>query len=291
MLKTTSHLLARPKNAKYSSTRRRPTVSRLIRTTGQLMQRLMVPAAIIVAWLAATNSRLIKPLFLPGPHDLARAVSELSPQLPTATIASVSMTLTGFIIGTALGGLVGLMTAYSSLFRRLLGDLLDFIRPVPIFALIPLFVLWFGIGRKPQIALIVLGVSVIMGVTTISAVRNVPLVYVKAAVTLGASRTRIYRSVILPAIVPSLLGAVRVGAAASWGLDVAAEFLGAQNGLGYMMINREQYLDTAAIIVIVIMYSCFAYLLDLVVRALERPLWRWTGREAAVSPVASLIGL
>lgn len=255
------------------------------------MQRLMVPAAIIVAWLAATNSRLIKPLFLPGPHDLARAVSELSPQLPTATIASVSMTLTGFIIGTALGGLVGLMTAYSSLFRRLLGDLLDFIRPVPIFALIPLFVLWFGIGRKPQIALIVLGVSVIMGVTTISAVRNVPLVYVKAAVTLGASRTRIYRSVILPAIVPSLLGAVRVGAAASWGLDVAAEFLGAQNGLGYMMINREQYLDTAAIIVIVIMYSCFAYLLDLVVRALERPLWRWTGREAAVSPVASLIGL
>src|SRR5262249_40254826 len=165
-----------------------------------------------------------------------------------------------------------------------------FIRPVPVFALIPLFVLWFGIGRMPQIVLIALGTSVILGVTTIEAVRNIAPVYVRAALTLGASRAQIYRTVLVPSIIPHLMGAIRVAAAASWGLDVAAEFIGAQNGLGYLMIVQETYLNTAGIMVIVLIYSLLALGLDTIIRLAERPITRWTERGVRTGVVAGILG-
>ena len=102
---------------------------------------------------------------------------------------------------------------------------MEFTRPVPVFALIPLFMLWFGIGFWPQILLVALGVSAILGVETYEAIRNLPLVYIRAASNLGADKKTIFRTVVIPYIFPHLIGAIRVAAAASWGLDVAAEFM------------------------------------------------------------------
>jgi ABC-type nitrate/sulfonate/bicarbonate transport system permease component len=172
----------------------------------------------------------------------------------------------------------------------LLGTVFDFTRPVPVFALIPLFILWFGIGRAPQIALIALGTSVILGVTTLEAIRNVPVIYIRAALTLGADRQKIYLSVIVPYIIPHLIGAIRVAAAASWGLDVAAEFMGSQAGLGYLIILQQTYLRTAGIILLVIIYSILAVLMDLLIARLEVRITRWTGRRAGTGVVASIIG-
>ncbi len=90
--------------------------------------------------------------------------------------------------------------------------------PVPTFALIPLFVLWFGLGLAPQIAIIMFGTSIILGLATIEAVKNVPPIYIKAAFLLGANRMTIYRTVILPAILPHLMGAIRAAAAGAWGV-------------------------------------------------------------------------
>jgi ABC-type nitrate/sulfonate/bicarbonate transport system permease component len=200
------------------------------------------------------------------------------------------MTLGGFAIGTFLGIVLGLLMAYSRVIRDLFGMVLDFIRPVPIFALIPLLVLWMGIGRGPQITLIALGTSVLLGVTTIEAIRNVPPVYVKAGLVLGASRGRIYRTVIVPSIIPHLVGAIRVAAAASWGLDVAAEFMGSQQGLGYLMISRQSYLDTAGILVVVVIYSLLALALDQLIRRAEAHVTRWSERQSQTGLVSSVLG-
>jgi ABC-type nitrate/sulfonate/bicarbonate transport system permease component len=254
------------------------------------IRKVLVPLVLLVAWIAVSETRLVGGIFLPSPGDLWTALDGMRPQLPGALAASVTMTLLGFVIGTSLGIAMGLAMAYSRVVRELFGGVLDFIRPVPVFALIPMFVLWFGIGRAPQITLIALGTSVILGVTTIEAIRNVAPVYVRASLTLGANRSTIYRTVILPSILPHLLGAIRVAAAASWGLDVAAEFIGAQNGLGYLMIIRQNYLDTAAIVVIVIIYSLLALGLDWIIRAAERPFTRWTERHAGPGVVASIVG-
>jgi len=259
-------------------------------TRNRTLLRVIAPVLTIALWLFVTYGGFIRELYLPTPTAMWESFQGMRSELPSALVSSVTMTLTGFVLGTTLGILMGLLMAYSRTLRDLLGDVLDFTRPVPVFALIPMFVLWFGIGRTPQVALITLGCSVILGVTTLEAIRNVNPVYVRAALTLGADRRRIYRTVVLPSIFPHLLGAIRVAAAASWGLDVAAEFIGAQTGLGYLMIIRQQYLDTAAIFDIVLIYSLLALGLDFLIRSLERPLNRWTERDVRTGVAATIVG-
>jgi ABC-type nitrate/sulfonate/bicarbonate transport system permease component len=200
------------------------------------------------------------------------------------------MTLSGFAIGVAFGTISGLTMAYSKLIRDLLGTIFDFLRPVPVFALIPLFILWFGIGRAPQITLIALGTSVVLGVTTLEAIRNVPTIYIRAALTLGANRQRIYTTIIVPYIIPHLIGAIRVAAAASWGLDVAAEFMGSQQGLGYLIILQQTYLRTAGIIFLVIVYSTLAVIMDTLIAQVEKRITAWTERRTSIGVVASIVG-
>ncbi len=161
---------------------------------------------------------------------------------------------------------------------EIVGPFLDFTRPVPVLALIPLFLLWFGIGVLPQILLVALGVSVILGVSTYEAVRNMPLIYIRAALNLGADKRTIFSTVVVPYIFPHLIGAIRVAAAVSWGLDVAAEFMGAQIGLGYNMIVQQIYLNTAGIIALVFIYSILAIGLDQIIRRIEVKLTHWTER-------------
>jgi ABC-type nitrate/sulfonate/bicarbonate transport system permease component len=196
-----------------------------------------------------------------------------------ATLISLGITLGGFVAGVIAGIALGLAIAYSKDFMEVVGPFLDFTRPVPVLALIPLFLLWFGIGFMPQILLVALGVSVILGVSTYEAVRNMPLVYIRAAANLGADKKLIFRTVVIPYIFPHLIGAIRVGAAVSWGLDVASEFMGAQIGLGYNMIVQQIYLNTSGIIAIVFIYSILAIGLDQIIRKVEGRLTHWTERS------------
>jgi ABC-type nitrate/sulfonate/bicarbonate transport system permease component len=108
--------------------------------------------------------------------------------------------------------------------------------------------------------------------------------------TLGADRGRIYSTVIVPYIIPHLIGAIRVAAAASWGLDVAAEFMGSQQGLGYLIIMQQTYLRTAGIIFLVIVYSTLAVIMDTLIAIIERRITRWTERRTSIGVVASIVG-
>ena len=279
-----------PRVYRNSSTRAKPRRSSIGRAAVTLATRSVVALAVIGLWLMVTGLHWIAPVFIPTPYDLWASVQAMGPELPGSIQYSVTITLSGFAIGVSVGLLLGLGMAYSVHVRNLFGGFFTFVRPVPIFALIPLFVLWFGIGWQPQVALIALGTSVIMGVTTTDAVRNVPTIFVKAALTLGAKRRHVYRTVILHSIVPHLVGAIRVAAAASWGLDVAAEFIGAQTGLGHLMIVREEYLDTAGIFVVVLFYALLAIVLDRVIAISTRRLVRWTERDTSTGVVSSLLG-
>jgi ABC-type nitrate/sulfonate/bicarbonate transport system permease component len=196
------------------------------RGVGSISRKALIPIVLVALWLVVSRFHIVNPLFIPTPMNIRQAFVGMMKVLPSALLTTIGMTLTGFLVGALFGTISGLLMAYSRPVRELLGAIFDFLRPVPVFALIPMFILWFGIGRAPQIVLIALGSSVILGVTTLEAIRNVPTIYVRAALTLGARRNVIYRTVIVPYIVPHLIGAIRVSAAASWGLDVAAEFMG-----------------------------------------------------------------
>lgn len=256
----------------------------------EFLPKIAVPLALIVLWIVVSELELVKPIFVPPPAAVWKAFLGMYKLLPSSILTTVTMTLTGFGIGVVFGAATGLIMAYNKTIRNLLGALFDFSRPVPVFALIPLFILWFGIGRAPQIALIALGTSVVLGVTTLEAIRNVPTIYIRAALTLGAGRQTIYSTVIVPYIIPHLIGAIRVAAAASWGLDVAAEFMGSQAGLGYLIILQQTYLRTAGIILLVAIYSIIAVLMDTLIAWAERRITRWTERRSNIGVVASIVG-
>jgi len=267
------------------------SLSKPPRDRGVLIRRLVVPATLLVAWVAVSEARLVRPIFLPPPAAIAGAFEGMAPQLPSAILTTVTLTVIGWALGVAIGMGFGLLMAYSRLARDYIGTIFDFLRPVPVYALIPLFILWFGVStRAPQIAIIALGTAVILGVTTLEAVRNVPPIYVRAALTLGASRAVIYRTVIVPSILPHLIGAIRVAAAVAWGLDVAAEFMGSSVGLGYLIILQQTYLRTAGIFLLVAIYSVLAVILDAIIARVERRITGWTERRGGVGIVASMVG-
>lgn len=266
------------------------TRKRKITRISNFLPKIIVPLTLIIIWVIISELKLVRPIFLPPPEALWKSLIGMMKVLPKSILTTVSMTLTGFGIGVAFGTISGLAMAYNKTIRDLLGTVFDFTRPVPVFALIPLFILWFGIGRAPQIALIALGTSVVLGVTTLEAIRNVPNIYIRAALTLGADRQKIYSTVIVPYIIPHLIGAIRVAAAASWGLDVAAEFMGSQAGLGYLIIMQQTYLRTAGIVLLVIIYSILAVIMDTLIANIESKITRWTERRSSVGVVASIVG-
>jgi ABC-type nitrate/sulfonate/bicarbonate transport system permease component len=256
----------------------------------RVAERLIVPAAFVALWFGLTEGHVVGTIFLPPPQAVGSIAQSLGTDLLRALGVSLQMVFFGFLIGGVAGIGVGLLFGYSRLARNLFEFTLDTVRPIPLFALIPLFILWFGIGKRPQIALVALGVFLILSLATIEAVRNVPEIYVRAALTCGASRLQAYRTVVIPAITPHLIGAVRFAAVAAWGLDVAAEYTGSQNGLGYIMIVRQQYLDTAGITLIVLIFCILAIFVDFLIRRVGRHLTRWTSRSSDSGLVGEMLG-
>ncbi|XID90318.1 ABC transporter permease [Paenibacillaceae bacterium WGS1546] len=230
-------------------------------------------------WLLLTLGGFVEPLFLPGPMQLFEVLSTSYEDLAKHMGYTLMRQFAGFFIGSALGIVIGLLIASSKYVQALMDPVIEILRPIPPLAVIPMLILWLGIGPVPQILLVIFGCFVILVVNTVEAVKNVPKIYTNAARTLGASWFYIYRTVILPAIVPSLVGSIRVAAAASFGLVVAAEFMGAQEGIGYYMIIAQRYLRTDMILVSIILISAVAWLVDQAVRKVEKRMTRWTERH------------
>lgn len=238
----------------------------------------VVPLVALVAWYVLTRS-IIDPARLPGPDRVLGSLVEIIDLIPSATWVSLQMVLLGLVLGISTGLATGIVFGYSPFVRRFFEATLDnLVRPVPLFALIPLFILWFGIGFLPQVGLVALGMFLMFTLVTLEAIRNVPHIYVQVALTTGAGRFHIYRTVVIPAIIPHLMGFLRLAVASAWGLDVAAEFLGSREGLGYILLVRNQYLDPSGMLMIVGLFCAMAVVFDQAVRLIAAKVTRWSPR-------------
>ena len=239
----------------------------------------MVPLVSLVVWYALTRS-IIDPAKLPGPDKVLQSLVEIIDLIPSATWVSLRMVLLGMAVGTATGVATGLVFGYSSFIRRFFEATLDnLVRPVPLFALIPFFILWFGVGYLPQVSLVALAMFLLWTLVTLEAIRNVPHIYIQAALTAGAGRLHIYRTVVVPAILPHLVGSLRLAAASAWGLDAAVELIGgSRTGLGFILLVRNQYLDPAGMLMIIFVFCTMAILFDQTVRLIAAKVIRWSPR-------------
>ena len=234
---------------------------------------------IVGIWVVVTQLRLVEPLFLPSPQNLWSAFNELLPNLPLDLFDSlIRRILPGFLIGTSLGIIVGVFMAMNRIGRAIFNPIVEILRPLPPLALIPLLILWLGIGFITQILLIAYGSFIIMVVTSYEAVLNVPPIYIHAATPLGATPRQIFRRVIIPSIVPDIFSGVRVSAAASFGYDVAAELMGAMSGLGYRLVLARRYLLTQNIVIILIVIAILSFSIDYLIRRGNSRITRWKSR-------------
>ena len=233
-----------------------------------------IPALAMGLWFLVTPTP-IRELTFPSPGSVWAAVLAIRSGLLTNAAATLTRVLLGWLMGASLGILVGLLMTASDPLERLLHPLLEFLRPLPTVALIPFFIIWFGIGEVGQVTLIGLAAFVVLVVNTFVAVHIVPDRYIRAASLLGASTTRTYRTVIVPAIVPSLVGGLRTSAAVAFAVGIAAEFLGAQTGLGYMIMVARRTLNTNTILLGVLIVAAESFLLDYGIRLLAQYFTRW----------------
>lgn len=168
----------------------------------------------------------------------------------------------GLACGGGVGMLLGLAMSWSRWTRRLVDLPVQFLRALPLLAMVPLFQLWFGVEFIGEVLFVAYGVGVIVFAGTVNAVRNVPQIYLDNARSLGASQFMLYRTVILPAIFPAMRSTILLSLGAGWGAVLGAEYLGAQSGLGYVIVYAQQFafLDRMFLIALLfIVYTSASY--------------------------------
>ena len=242
------------------------------------IQNISGSAIILVLWFVCSNYTAIPDLYLPSPQEIVRCFIKYAEDIPRHIYTSLYRIVVGFFIGSAIGIIMGLFIGWNKNVRNILEPLVEFIRPMPPLALIPLFILWFGIGDKSKIVVIAFGAWVVLVVNTIEAVRNVDPLYLDAAKSLGANTWDVFRTVLIPAITPDIIAGIRVVAANSFGMCVAAEFMGTASGFGYLIIEGRRFIKTDLLIVGVLLITICSMLANAIIRLIEKRLTRWVPR-------------
>jgi ABC-type nitrate/sulfonate/bicarbonate transport system permease component len=232
-------------------------------------------------WWAVTEQGLglVRPIKFPSPRMVLDAAVRLQDIIGFDVLVTLARVACGFCAGTLLGIGLGLAMSYNRKVLYFFDPLVESMRPVPVIAMIPFFLMWFGIDELGKFLLITLGVFAILVVSTVEAVRNVPSKYLLAAQTLGASKAQRFRTIIIPAIIPELIGPLRVATALSFTLVVAAEFMGAQAGIGYRILEARRMFNTDVILLGVTVIGIMAGLADLLIRWTTTRITRWSERS------------
>ena len=184
----------------------------------------------------------------------------------------------GLLFGSVVGTLLGLAVSWSRWSRRAVALPLQFVRSLPLLAMVPLFQLWFGTYFVGKVAFVAYGVGVIFFAGVVNAVKNVPQIYIDNARTLGASRLQLYYTVILPSILPELRATILLSLGTAWGAVLGAEYLGAQSGLGYMIVYSEQFAYLDRMFVVALLFVIYASISYAIFNRVCMRLLEWTPR-------------
>lgn len=215
---------------------------------------------------------------VPSPLDVANAFGSAVADgtLVTALFSSMQLVMTGYLIGSALGIIVGSMIGWYKVAEYLLDPLIELLRPIPPLAYIPLVLVWFGINFESRALVLIIACFVTSVINVSAGMREVPAVYVNAAATMGSSRTQTFFYVALPSALPYIFTGLRISLAAAWTTLVAAELLAAQSGLGYQLQIARQFFRTDQVVMIIITIGVLAFLMDRIVRYAQRRLTSWS---------------
>jgi sulfonate transport system permease protein len=236
-----------------------------------------LPVLIVLAWELSSRAGWLSPRVLPEPLAVVKAFWQLasSGEMATHVAISTQRAALGFAIGGGLGLLLGLVTGSFRGAETLLDTTLQMVRNIPAQALIPLVILWFGIDESAKLFLVALGVFFPIYLNTFHGIRAVDQGLIEMARSYGLSGWALYRQVILPGALPSILVGVRFSLGLMWVLLIVAETISAQAGIGYLTMNAREFLQTDVVLVGIGLYAVLGKLADLAAKGLERWWLRW----------------
>ncbi|WP_420957518.1 aliphatic sulfonate ABC transporter permease SsuC [Burkholderia gladioli] len=237
----------------------------------------LLPIGLIVAWELAARTGALSTRVLPEPLAVVRAAWSLieSGDMWANVKVSTWRALVGFAIGGGVGLVLGLATGLSKAAEVALDSTIQMIRNIPALAMIPLVILWFGIDEKAKLFLVSLGVFFPIYINTYHGIRSVNANLIEMAKSYGVKGFALYRDVILPGALPSILVGVRFALGLMWVMLIVAETISAQSGIGYMTMNAREFLQTDVVVVGILLYAILGKLADVLAKWLERATLRW----------------
>lgn len=239
---------------------------------------------LLALWFAATNLGWVKPLFLPSPQAVFQQFYEyLTGQANDKPLwqhfsASLLRVTVAFWLAFLIAVPLGIAMGMSRVARGIFDPPIEFYRPLPPLAYLPLIIIWFGIDETPKILLIFLSCFAPLALAARSGMRSAAQEQINAAYSMGASYFQVIRHVILPAALPDILVGMRIAIGFGWTTLVAAEMVAANVGLGQMVLNASNFLRTDIVIMGIIVIGVIAYIFDLFMRWIEKCLVPWKGR-------------
>jgi len=237
----------------------------------------IVPLLLLAIWEIAAVLHLISPQLLPAPSVIIAQFWYLvqSGEVFEHLAISTYRAGVGFVLGSAAGLLLGLFTGLGKLSEKTIDPSIQMLRTIPLLALIPLFILWFGIGEFSKILMISLGSFFPLYVNTFLGIRNVELKLYEVSRVLQYSRWQLLTKLIIPAALPNILLGVRLSLGTAWLVLVVAEMMGTSAGIGYMIQDARAYSQTDKVFVGITIFAVIGKLSDSATRLLEKRWLRW----------------
>ncbi len=244
---------------------------------GLLILSWIAPFVLLVSWELLAQAGWLSPQVLPAPSKVARTAFKLllSGSLLTDLGVSMLRAAAGFAIGGSVGFALGILVGFSRIAHAVIDRSVQMIRAIPFLALVPLVIVWFGVGEAEKIFLVALGVSFPIYINTTLGIRQVDPKLLELGRVQGLSTLQQIRRIILPGALPSILTGVRYSLATAWLALVVAETIGAQSGLGFLAMDAREFLRTDVIVLTIVIYAMIGVIADSLARLLERGLLAW----------------
>ncbi|NBE57024.1 ABC transporter permease subunit [Streptomyces sp. YC537] len=241
------------------------------------LRRTSGPLLLLVLWQLLSATGVLKPDVLAAPGTIAGVAGDLiaDGSLTSAMGVSLQRVALGLVLGTVVGTVLALVSGLFRVGEDLVDASVQMLRTVPFVGLIPLFIIWFGIGEAPKVAIITMGVTFPLYLNVYAGIRGVDSQLIEAGQSLGLSRWGLVRHVVLPGALPGAMTGLRFSLGVAWLALVFAEQVNADSGIGFLMVQARDFLRTDVIVVCLIVYAFLGLLADFVVRTLERLLLQW----------------
>ena len=241
------------------------------------LRRLVSPLLLVLLWEAGSRAGVIPPRAIAAPSAILASAWELTAtgELPANLLVSLARVAAGFAIGAAVGVVLAAVAGLSRLGEDVVDAPMQMLRTLPFLALVPLFILWFGIGEAPKVALVALGATFPVYLNLFAGIRGVDPKLIEAARVFGLSGLGLVRRVVLPGALPSLLVGLRYALGVSWLSLVVAEQINATAGIGHLINDARDFLRTDVIVVGLLVYALLGLAADALVRWAERRALRW----------------